>query len=75
MIKNFWRWLCIFAYRRAGLTIKEKPTGLPFNRDPEDPCSAFEPRKTRLGEWSDCQTDGHYLCRECVHNAHRGDEP
>lgn len=38
--------------------------GQPGGRDPEYPCAMFEPG-TPAG--SDCNTDGHYMCRECVH--------
>lgn len=30
-------------------------------RDPEAPCEAFEKGKPK----GDCETDGHYMCREC----------
>ncbi len=36
-------------------------------RDPDAPCTAFEPGEPA----GDCQTDGHYLCDECVHRAAR----
>jgi hypothetical protein len=40
--------------------------GAPYIRDPELPCRNFEPLKI-FGDWSipECQTDGHYLCKEC----------
>lgn len=40
-----------------------------FVRDPDDECveySAGEPAGN-----SHCETDGHYLCRGCIHNLHR----
>jgi hypothetical protein len=36
-------------------------------RDPDANCEAFEPGSPRPN--GDCQTDGHYLCDECVHRA------
>ena len=46
----------------------------PFRRNPAEDgqdCDVYEvgPADT----YADCQTDGHYLCRECVHNIHRVD--
>ncbi len=46
------------------------PDGLPGIRDVDAPCDVFEPvgapweYATGTG---DCETDGHYICRECVH--------
>lgn len=47
--------------------------GAPGVRDPESPCEAFRPKGTAfervveadLGD-NRCQTDGHYLCVECL---------
>jgi len=41
--------------------------GDPFVRDPDFPCEHFESRPWRPGDFNDCETDGHYLCRECPH--------
>ena len=65
----FWRAVCRFAYRRWAVPDGEKPVGIPFNRDPGNPCSSYEPRKWKPGDWRDCMTDGHYLCGECCHRA------
>ena len=59
-----------WAYRRYAermQTSGRKPLGVPGNRDPDHPCPAFEPRPRKLGDWSDCESDGHYLCAECCH--------
>jgi hypothetical protein len=59
-----------WAYRRYARLMQtsgRKPVGVPGNRDPDSPCPAFEPRPCRLGDWSDCESDGHYLCSECCH--------
>jgi hypothetical protein len=37
--------------------------GDPGVRDPDAPCTEFEPGEPA----GRCETDGHYMCRECVH--------
>jgi hypothetical protein len=69
MIRAFWKFVCLFAWRRWVRPGDRKPAGVPGNRDPENPCDFYEPRKKRLNDWDDCLTDGHYLCRECVHQS------
>ena len=62
--------IATWAYRRYARQMQatgRKPVGVPGNRDPESPCSAFEPRPRKLGDFDDCQSDGHYLCSECCH--------
>lgn len=45
----------------------------PGVRDPDNICESYRPvaRKRVLGvvdpPWGSCDTDGHYLCKECVH--------
>lgn len=63
-MKSVWKYLALFFYRRWVDSEGHKPVGIPGNRDPELPCTSYEPRRVRLG---DCMTDGHYLCRECCH--------
>jgi hypothetical protein len=63
----FWRFICLFAYRRAALPVKTAPPGLPFMRDPSARCDNYEPRKYLLGDFRDCKGDGHYLCAKCCH--------
>lgn len=55
------------AYAKHCNATGRRPVGVPGNRDPESPCTAFEPRKRKLGDFSDCLTDGHYLCALCCH--------
>jgi hypothetical protein len=69
--KDFWKALCLFAYRRWAEPTSKKPTGIPGNRDPDNVCSAFAPRKRELSDFP-CNSDGHYLCRECAHFAPDG---
>ncbi len=40
------------------------PDGEPGVRDVDAPCDVFEPGESGHGP---CETDGHYLCVECVH--------
>lgn len=68
-MKWFWRWLTRFAYRRWAPDVGPKPVGVPGNRDPDAPCDGYAPRRWRPGDFQNCQTDGHYLCRECCHMA------
>jgi hypothetical protein len=67
--KTMWKFIALFAYRRWARRDPDtlKPTGVPGNRDPEQPCTAYSPRPYELGDWNDCESDGHYLCRECAH--------
>lgn len=62
----FWVWLCRFAYRKAKSKVKFG-TGIPGNRDPENPCIGYSPRKRTDGDSEpECDGDGHYLCKECI---------
>ena len=36
-------------------------------RDPLAPCERFDPREQVLGDFADCETDGHYLCGQCCY--------
>lgn len=62
-----WRWLALFAYRRWARPESRKPVGIPGNRDPDQPCESYAPRPRGIGDWRDCQGDGHYLCAGCAH--------
>lgn len=66
-MKKIWLIIARFAYRRAATPVEKAPTGLPFMRDPDSRCHAFEPRKKHWRDFGDCETDGHYLCKECCH--------
>ncbi len=48
-----------------GMPITWVPAGTPGIRDVDHPCDVFEPGVPN-GTGS-CQSDGHYLCQECVH--------
>lgn len=66
---NFWLWLIRLAYRKMKGNQPTLPTGIPGMRDPEAPCTGYAPRKRVLGDYaSTCETDGHYLCKECLFN-------
>lgn len=45
--------------------------GTPGVRDPDAPCEGFDPNKStrNLLLRGTCDTDGHYLCHECIHRA------
>ena len=66
-MREFWKQVALFAYRRWARSEGRKPVGVPGNRDPDDPCPFYAPRLRRMGDWNDCRTDGHYLCRRCCH--------
>lgn len=63
------RRLSIFFWR---LYMKKVPVphphGIPYERDPGAPCEFYEPFKAQKWYFTDCETDGHYLCAKCVHN-------
>jgi hypothetical protein len=69
MKNKFWLWLMRLAYRRIKLNQLRLPVGVPGNRDPDSPCPAYAPVKPLPFQYyrNDCQTDGHYLCKECIH--------
>lgn len=56
----------LLAYRKQAVANKNK-FGVPGVRDPEAECSSYAPRKPLPGDFVDCQTDGHYLCKKCAH--------
>jgi hypothetical protein len=63
----FWIWLMRFAYKRAKVSIPKLGVGIPSMRDPDNKCEFYTPRKRRGGDApADCQSDGHYLCKECI---------
>jgi len=57
-----------YAKKQSKLIRWLEPIGAPEVRDPEYPCRSFQPVNTIYGDdcQGTCQTDGHYLCRECV---------
>lgn len=72
---DFWHAVAKFAYRRYIRRSEDngvRPVGIPGNRDPQNPCTAFVPSRAS-GFRRDCEGDGHYLCRECA--LLRRDEP
>jgi len=64
---KFWLWLLRLTYGKLLVINPRMPAGVPGNRDPESKCPGYEPRERRQGDWSDCESDGHYLCKECCH--------
>jgi hypothetical protein len=52
------------GFRMAyGAERRPERVGDPGVRDPDAPCAEFEPGEPA----GRCDTDGHYMCRECVH--------
>ena len=68
-MKWLWQRLMLFSYRRWAESSAEPPTGVPRMRDPDSRCTAFAPRPRKWNDWGKCQTDGHYLCGDCCHQA------
>jgi hypothetical protein len=62
--QRFWLWLMRYCYRKV-VIVTQVPDGVPSIRSMTDPCPGYAPRKRRLGDFQDCETDGHYLCQEC----------
>lgn len=68
----FWLSIMRFAYKRIKYNQDKMPIGIPGNRDPENPCTGYSPRKRLSGDYpAECETDGHYLCKECVFNINK----
>lgn len=67
---SFWLWLCRFAYKKINQKdVKFNGLGVPGLRDKENPCEVYAPSpgNSHIGE---CESDGHYLCKECRHFNH-----
>lgn len=57
------------AVDAARATLGDTPAGRigdPGVRDPDSPCEAYDPGKPTLQTISDCESDGHYLCKGCA---------
>lgn len=67
MKRRFWLWWIRYGMNKLVEEAHGEPDGIPLRRSAEYPCNAFEPRKRRMADWHDCQTDGHYLCTACCH--------
>ena len=67
-MRRFWLWWIRYGMTRLVEEAHGEPDGIPFRRSAEYPCNGFEPRKRRVYDWGDCETDGHYLCGACCHN-------
>lgn len=53
-----WAWLTAEVNGRTAI-------GMPGVRDPESPCELFTPGEP--SSTSGCDSDGHYICEECLH--------
>jgi hypothetical protein len=65
---DFWRWLAKLAMSKM-VKRGKIPTGIPFHRDPDNICEFYAPGKrfATIPSTNNCQSDGHYLCKECIH--------
>ena len=62
----FWVWLMRFCYFKIKHDQKFTGIGVPGLRDKENPCNWYMPTKNKdLFIGADCESDGHYLCKEC----------
>lgn len=69
---RFWRALCLYSYRHWRTSYRGRPVGVPGERDPFFPCSAYAPRPSYPGDQPIClYPDNHYLCDQCSANATR----
>lgn len=74
MLINIYKRLTLFFWRlwtEASGPDMKKPVGVPYQRDPDNPCEMYRPLKSS-GFFKGCEGDGHYLCKKCVHfeNSH-----
>ena len=56
-------WRALYAELNGGRV----PDGTPGIRDQDAPCEHYDLDGSLGAVFSDCETDGHYLCEECVH--------
>lgn len=61
----FWTWLMRFAYKRIKSDQKFTGIGVPGLRDKENPCPFYAPVTNKNNWLPECESDGHYLCKEC----------
>jgi len=67
-ILRFW-WKLSVKYNKK---FNHKPVGVPFQRDPDNVCESYMPYKNNCKSiFTDCGTDGHYMCKDCIHNMYR----
>ena len=65
---RWWRAISLYAFAKWRTAYKGHPVGIPGERDPLFPCSAYLPRPRQENDSSLCETDQHYLCHLCVEN-------
>jgi hypothetical protein len=65
-MKIFWKWLALFAWNKIKTDPDPKTKyGIPGVRDIYNPCESFIPGKFKNIGFNHCDSDGHYLCKEC----------
>ena len=68
-MSKIYKMLFLFFWRLYAKRVPiPRGTGIPYQRDPDAPCEFYEPLKRPYWYFRDCETDGHYLCRKCIHN-------
>lgn len=70
-MKNFYNkillQLCRWSFSKIAKPISKAPLGTPYVRDADNICEVFTPLKRKLPKsWAECESDGHYLCKECA---------
>lgn len=70
---KIYHWLALHIWRKYMRSLKHTPhpVGIPYERDPDARCEFYEPFRPAPGQkwyFTDCETDGHYLCKKCIHN-------
>lgn len=69
---RLWRALCLFSFRQWQTSYRGHPVGVPGERDPLSPCSAYAPQPARPHDNPICAyPDFHYLCEQCGENSLR----
>lgn len=75
MISKILTWIIVKLYQFGKFSEgKNFGVGVPNKRDPESPCDYYAPRKPQPHDWTDCDSDGHYLCKGCAHLNRAGKE-
>jgi hypothetical protein len=74
MKRRIWLWLLRLSYTKIATASPELPDGVPGFRSKDAQCSGYSPRKLKPGDFTDCEGDGHYLCKECCHLINKDDE-
>lgn len=50
-------------------------TGYKWKRDPDADCAGFAQGRLSVGEFADCETDGHFVCGYCKYRKPAPQDP